>query len=228
MTQRERIIEDGEADRSDVFRTQQIPGRVNTYEVPAAGVVEQSEPAVVDTGLTAGFDDIRWGPVMAGLFTAISALAVLTLLGLAAGSGTVDTAAEARRVALGTGVWTGLSALLSFFAGGWVAARLAALRDERHALIHGAMVWAVAVPLVLYLLTGGLGALLNNAATATAPGQNAVASVADGISKTAWGLLASLLFGLSAATFGGWFGSYRSGAGHTQTARTEVVAPEQA
>jgi hypothetical protein len=204
------------------------------------------QPVVsAETGLRTPIDHIRWGPIMAGLFTAISALAVLTLLGLAAGASVVDTADEARRVAIGTGVWTGLSALLSFFAGGWIAARFAALRDERHALIHGAMVWAVAVPLVLFLLTGGLGSFLDTAGAATvaqvadatnlsaaeqagataANGPTAadVASIADSAGKAAWGMLASLLIGLSAASFGGWLASRRIGSGHVHTIRPHVA-----
>ena len=221
---------------TDGFSTQPLPSAVRTYDAPTT----EAAP-VVDGGRLAVIDQVRWGPVMAGLFTAISTLALLSLLGLAAGSGIVDTTTEARRVAIGTGMWTALSALISFFAGGWVAARLAALRDERHALIHGALVWAVAVPLLLYVLSGGLGSLLNTADAAVAaqvaadgtsvtttqptpngvvaPDQTTVATVADGVSKAAWGVLASLLFALSAATFGGWVAARRSDPHHDHTRR---------
>ena len=192
----------------------QTPARVyDTQDVDVEHVVETP------------IDRVRWGSIVAGLVTALSTLTLLSLLGLAIGASTFDPGDRARSFGIGAGVWGGLSALLAFLAGGWVAARTAAVRGERNGMINGAMVWALAVPLLLYLLGGGLGALLGRAATtgaqaagavagqATNPGLQAtaqdlatpenVAGAVRAAARAAWGSLGSLLLGLGAATLGG-------------------------
>ena len=142
---------------------------VRTYETPDVEVEN-----VVETPT----DRVRWGPIIAGLFTALSTLALLSLLGLAIGASTFDPGDRVRNFGLGAGIWGGLSALLAFLVGGWVAARTAAVRGERNGMLNGAMVWAVAIPLLLYLLGSGLGSLASTAATTGAQAAGALAGQA--------------------------------------------------
>ena len=107
---------------------------------------------VTTTRFVSPMDQIRWGPILAGLFTAASCMIVLSVLGLAIGMSAYDPGDSARAFGIGAGWWGGLSALISFFIGGWIAARGAALRNSRSALMNGAMVWAVAIPFMLYFL----------------------------------------------------------------------------
>ena len=126
------------------------PGMGNT-----AGNTGPSE-IDVNTIVNTPTDRVRWGPIIAGLFAALSTLAVLSVLGLAIGLSAYDPGDDARRFGIGAGIWGAISMLIAFFFGGWLAARAAAVRGERNGLLNGSLVWAVAIPLMLFLLGGGL------------------------------------------------------------------------
>ena len=204
MTQRERIPDDH--DREVVFnRTPepvrgQVPAqgrtvtpphnqdRVHVSHNPAQPAHEESSVKVYDTPTevveerhveTEAKDRVRWGSVFAGLLAALSTLALLGLLGLAIGASAYDAGDRAANFGLGAGLWGGLSALLSFLVGGWVAARTAGVRGERNGMINGAMVWALAIPLLLYLLSSGIGATLRTAGSVAATGAQTAAQAAD-------------------------------------------------
>jgi hypothetical protein len=118
-------------------------------------------------------DRVRWGPILAGLFAALSTRAILTILGIAVAGSTYDPGDSARAFGIGAGIWSAISALIAFFIGGWVAARSAALRGHSAGLLNGTMVWAVAIPLMLYLVMGGIGSLFQTTATTISQGASA-------------------------------------------------------
>jgi len=182
-------------------------------------------------------DRVRWSAVLAGLVTALSTLVLLSVLGLAIGLTTFETGDELSNFGIGAGVWGAISTIIAFLLGGWVAARSAAVRGRGNALLNGALVWAVAIPLILYLLGSGVGSMLNmatDAAAASVPaltdGANAtdanaavdaaqaqaqqvdpatVNETAQRAGETAWGTLVALLLGLAAAAGGGLMGQRR-------------------
>lgn len=123
-------------------------------------------------------DRVRWGSIIAGLFAALSTLAILTVLGVAVAGSAYDPGDSARNFGIGAGVWGAVSALVAFFVGGWLAARSAALRDRDTGLLNGAMVWVVAIPLMLYMLMGGIGSLFKTAGAAVATGTQAASTAA--------------------------------------------------
>ena len=129
-------------------------------------------------------DRVRWGSILAGLFAALSTLAVLGILGLALGATAFDPGDPARTVGIGAGIWGALSALLAFLVGGWTAARTAAVRGRRNGLLNGSMVWVVAIPLLLYLLTSGIGSVLGAAGRTASTAAQAVAPVAGQAADT--------------------------------------------
>lgn len=226
--------------------------QTNQFSTPvrpqyAADMATPAQPQY-DVDVVTPTDRVRWGPIMAGLFTALSTLALLSVLGLAIGASSFDAGDQGRNYGIGAGVWGAISALLAFGLGGWTAARTAAVRGYRNGLLNGTMVWVVAIPLLLYLLSSGVGSLLNtagrvagtaatvaapvagqatdnpaaqagaqdaaNTAQTTAQGLQAQATdpanqeaAADAIRRAAWGTLASLLFGLGAASLGGYLGA---------------------
>jgi len=128
-------------------------------------------------------DRVRWGSIIAGLFAALSTLAVLTVLGVAVAGSAYDPGDNARNFGIGAGVWGAISALIAFFVGGWLAARSAALRDRDAGLLNGAMVWVVAIPLMLYMLRGGIGSLFRTAGSAVATGTEAASMAAASASN---------------------------------------------
>jgi hypothetical protein len=123
-------------------------------------------PTSVKTTIVTPFDRVRWGPILGGLFAALSTLALLSVLGVAIGLSAWDPGDNTRNYQVGAGIWSIVSAIIAFFVGGWLAARSAAAAGERNGVMNGALVWAVAIPLLIFMLGGGMasmaGSVLNN------------------------------------------------------------------
>lgn len=108
---------------------------------------------------------MSWGAVLAGAVVALSVQLLLSLLGLGIGLATVDPAVgdtpSAASFGIATGVFYAIVTLLSLFAGGWVAGRLAGMPVRTDGLLHGLVTWAVAMLLLLYVVTTSVGAVLS-------------------------------------------------------------------
>lgn len=182
-------------------------------------------------------DRVRWGPIMAGLVTALTSLLILSLLGLAIGLTVVNAGDAAAQGAAPAGlgrnsaIWSALSGLIAFFLGGWVAGHSAAVFDRGWGGLNGALVFLVGVPIILWLASMGLGSVLgslgglagnlnpdagtvqNVADQARQAAQNTqpidVARAAANARNTAWGTLLGLVLALGAAAAGGVAGTRR-------------------
>jgi hypothetical protein len=191
------------------------------YNNPNYGTPASRTDVVVTTGT---FDRVRWGAIVAGLFVAMSVMVLLSVLGMAIGLSAYDQGDNPRAFSTGMGIWAIISAIIAFFIGGWFAARTAGVEGRRNGMINGLMVWAVAVPLSLYLLSGGVMNVLSTGgriadervmrAAVNMPQQgganlnNVNAERAkDTASSAAWWTLVSLLVGLGCAALGGQVGS---------------------
>ena len=180
-------------------------------------------------------DRVRWGPVLAGLVTALTTLLALSLLGLAVGLTAIDAdqavagRTEPRGLGLGSAIWAGVSAVLSFLLGGWVAGRAAAVFNKGWGALNGMLVFLVAVPCTLWLASQGVGAVLGQLGTvaqslnidpnavrdaAQQAGQQAGQVTPEQADKavqsarnTAWATLLGIGLGLGAATLGGLLGT---------------------
>ncbi len=186
-------------------------------------------------------DRVRWGPIWAGLLTALTSLMLLSLLGLAVGLTAVDAEQAARQGGLpissgrNAAIWGALSAILSFLLGGYVAGKTAAIFNRRWGALNGALVFLLAVPLLLWLAGQGVGAVLGTlgnyvsglnidpaqvqgaaqgaanqaqqGAQNTTPEQ--VATAAENARNGAWGTLLAALLGLGSSALGGFLGTRR-------------------
>ena len=160
------------ADNKDSAQVYDTPDRTRTF-TPGA-----TPDNVTNTTIVAPTDRVRWGPIMAGLFAALSTLVVLSVLGLAVGLSSYDAGDALGNFGMGAGLWGAVSTLLAFLIGGWLAARSAATVGRSNGMLNGAMVWVVAIPLILYLLSSGIGSLLGTAGNIAATGAAAAAPVA--------------------------------------------------
>jgi hypothetical protein len=179
-------------------------------------------------------DRVRWAAVLTGLLAALTTLTLLSVLGLAIGLASTTPGTPTSSLRIGADAWSGISALLALMVGGWAAARTAALPGRANGVLNGAMVWIVAVPLVLALLSSGIAMLAAVAGGVVATGsQIAAALVGQGtalnlptIASTdglaAWGTLVALLLGLVAASFGGLLGARSA----TDPTTTWLLPPE--
>jgi MFS family permease len=215
------------------------PGEVREVRVgpPAAAVAVASPPELEVEATAPDRDRVRFGPVVAGLLTALTTLLLLGLLGVALGLAGGDP--EPARPAAGPPpeagplavFWAVLSAFLAFLLGGYVAGRTAAVFDRRWGGLNGALVFMLGVPLTLWLAGQGLGfaagtlgsfvGALNvdpgqvQGAAGQAQGAAAqvrpadVARAAEGARNAAWGTLLGAALALSASALGGWLGTRR-------------------
>lgn len=118
----------------------------------------RSSPGEVSIA-TAALDRVRWTSVIAGFFTVLATIIVLTVLGVAIGLSTVD-ANNPRGFALGLSIYGGITALVAFLVGGYVSARTAAVAGSGNGILNGAMVWIITIPILVYVLGNGIGSLL--------------------------------------------------------------------
>ena len=121
-------------------------------------------------------DRIRWGPIVAGVVTAFAVLLFLSVLGLALGISALGGDNDPQTWGTAAGIWGGLSLLVAFFVGGWMAARAAATLSESDGPLNGFVTGAATLLLLLWLattaLTGALGffaSTVTNIAGAAAP-----------------------------------------------------------
>ena len=184
-------------------------------------------PVDVTTVEVRAGERIRWGAIVAGLFAALSTLILLTVLGIAIGLSAYDPGDLNRGWSIGAGIWSAISMIVAFIVGGWIAGRWGAPYGFNSPLLHGAMVWAVAIPLSLFVL-GSIGSMFGSAAATgamtqsdrfdgaqpagatigdQATGRQATENMTDSAAGAAWGTLISLLLGLGAAAMGGYLGA---------------------
>ena len=96
-------------------------------------------------------DSARWGPVWAGLITALTTFLLLELL--ATGIGLQDVGADND----GDDLVSGTIGLIAFFVGGWGAGITSVVRGTGNGLLNGLLVWALGIVLIVVLSALELG-----------------------------------------------------------------------
>ena len=223
---------------SDEQYLQQVVGQPGVYQNPTTEVTRSVTTTPVEVNAVAPTtvavrDRVRWGPILAGLVSTLATLILLSLLGVAVGltaaagdpnGGATVATNKANNYGTGAAIWAGVSALIAFFIGGFMAGRTAGVRGKLNGWINGALVWAIVLPLLLWLAGNGASGFLNaigfningfinnvsstvnnvnNGTTGAATTQTATETARNG----AWGALAALLLGLIASGIGGLLGS---------------------
>lgn len=99
-------------------------------------------------------DRIRWGPVWSGIVVAISTFILLQLALVAVGLFDAETPGTA------DAVWSAIAAGLAFFLGGVTSGATALWRRIEDGLLHGILLWAVALVVLIALSSLGSGLAL--------------------------------------------------------------------
>ena len=136
------------------------------YATPRSSDPGNRIPVTRDTALPAAIRRVSWGAIFAGAFIALVTQLALNLLGLAIGLGTIDPATEQNPLSglgTGAGIWLALSTIIALLAGGFVAARMAGLPRKKDGVLHGLVAWALVTFLSIYLVSSGVGAVVNSA-----------------------------------------------------------------
>jgi hypothetical protein len=212
--------------------------RVRSPDEDGEALTQPVREREVPDGFDRALDRVHWGPIVAGLLTAMSALLLLSLLGLAIGLTTLNAGAAATQggppadAGRNSAIWAAISGILAFALGGYVAGRTAALFNRGWGALHGALVFMLAVPLILWLAGQGLGTVLGSlgnlsgalasnpdaaqvaqgaADQAQSAAQNVqpgdIARAAEAARNTAWGTLAGSLVAVAASALGGSLGT---------------------
>lgn len=131
-----------------------------------------------------GRSRIRWGAIFAGWVVGLAVQIMLTLLGLAIGAASIDLreSQAMNGIPLGTGIWTGVSMLISAFIGGYIAARLAGVHNRMDGFYHGATVWGVNWLVFAWLTTTALSFMIGGVFSTLG---SAVQSIGQGVGTAA-------------------------------------------
>ena len=161
-------------------------------------------------------DSARWGPIWAGLITAVTTFMMLELLTIGVGLQDVGTGTDV------DGWVPAIIGLIAFFTGGWVAGITSAVRGAATGLLNGLLVWALGTVLTLVLSALGLGQIfgaLGNLVGQLALLQGGVffvpnaavdpEQVAQAIRDAALGTFLGLLLSALASALGDWLGGRR-------------------
>jgi len=120
---------------------------------------------------------VSWPGVWSGVLAVIGILLLLTALGLAIGTVTVDNA-DAATLGTGAGIWAAASLLIALFFGGMMATRLGMITDRSTGAYEGMLVWVLSVLLILYLAASGIGLLASGAFNMVSGAGRAVSAAA--------------------------------------------------
>ncbi|MBD1912997.1 MULTISPECIES: hypothetical protein [unclassified Leptolyngbya] len=184
-------------------------------------------------------DLVRWGPIFAGLVTAISSQLVLTALGAAIGLTTLANSgapqANAGGVGSAVGIWSIISLFISLFLGGWVTSRACGPMNRKTALLNGAILWATTLAVSAWLISSGVsgafgiaasnaGEILNQTGNIPNPANvqtpdvttQEAQNLAGNSAKVGWSFALGSLLGLAASMIGAAVGA-RSPRSHQRT-----------
>jgi hypothetical protein len=102
---------------------------------------------------------VNWTAVWGGALSAFCTLLLFGLIGIALGAhllGPEHRVVDLKKLGFGTLIFSVCSAFFSFVVAGWVAGKIAGILHSEPAMLHGALVWLLAVPILV--AAAGLGA----------------------------------------------------------------------
>jgi hypothetical protein len=157
---------------------------------------------------------VTWSAVWVGALTALAVGLIIGLLGYALGANEVARYVDWKKVRLVTLVFSIGGAFFAFVAGGWTAGRIGGIRRSEPAMLHGAIVWLLALPLLLVLAAlggaghfGGWYAGLSGTPSWVAAAPSPDPDLATATRNNAVATTIALLLGLIGGVIGGWMAS---------------------
>jgi hypothetical protein len=167
----------------------------------------------------ASYWPINWSSIWVGVLSALAVALIFGLAAIAVGAHQVGPAGRAPTTgALGLAalIFSVFGAFISFVVGGWVAGKINGYRHAETDMLHGAIVWLVAVPIFVGLAALGAGSFfgtwfggLAGTPVFVTPSSNVAAdpNAAAAARNTALGAVTGLLIGLVGSVVGGWMAS---------------------
>lgn len=148
----------------------------------AATTELRNEPLIVAPSANLQGMRIHWGGVWSGLLVTAGILLLLSVLGLAIGISTVDVGPtedlNARGLATGAAIWSGVSLLIALFFGGMVATRGSMVFGRAAGFIEGMLLWVLTMFALIYMAASGVGMVTSGV-------MGALGGMAKGVSAVA-------------------------------------------
>jgi hypothetical protein len=222
-----------------VLAPTEVPPPIDYERIPPTGV--RKVPITTDEPVEEPpVPRLRWGAVLAGLFVSTGGQILLWMLGFAVGLAVIARPMD-RPPGFGVGpaIWVGLVLLVTLFAGGYVAARLAGATRRSEGLLAGGLVWSVSAVAALWILGSSAMLAMPLVPRVSAPPIQQMGgpdlafeqpypppprvTPAD-LSRAAWGAFAYAAISLLGALAGGARGAAARGDG-TRQSRDEAATP---
>jgi hypothetical protein len=163
---------------------------------------------------------VSWSGIWVGALAALAVALVVGLVGIAVGAHQVIPRSSPgwREPGFWTLVFGVIGSFLAFAVGGWVATRVAGIFRAETAMLHGAIVWLLALPFLLMIGSLGAASFLGEwygglagtpAWVVPAPPVDARAAAAAA-RNSALAAVTGVLLGLMGGVVGGWLGASRA------------------
>lgn len=155
--------------------------------------------------------EVNWNAVWVGALAALVAALIFGLIGTAVGATSIEKVSSFTTITRIEVAMVICSAFFAFVIGGWVAGRITGHVHSERTILHGAIAWLVATPVLVLLLAVGAGNAFGGwyGGLVISPFSASVASAPtpDAVRATALAAATSLLVGLVGGVIGGWMSS---------------------
>lgn len=179
---------------------------------PTVTLPSRSHPTdVVAVADPPDIQQLRWGPILAGLLVALGTFFLLSLGAIAVGLQAAP-GQQADDVGIVAVIVTSAIALIAFFLGGYVSAWSAGLTQPARSALNGFLVWASWLVVVMLMAAVGFGTLVGamgqlfGDVDLSAPDVQPEQLV-DLLRSSSWQTLLALGLTAAAATLGGVLGA---------------------
>jgi bacteriorhodopsin len=146
-----------------------------------------------------------------GALASLVAALVFGLLGTALGATSLEKFSSFTTISRIDVAMVICATFFAFVIGGWAAAKITGARHAERTILHAAIAWLVATPLLVTMLALGAGNAFGGwygGLVASPLGAAVVApATPDVVRNTAIAAITSLLVGLIGSVIGGWMGS---------------------
>jgi len=103
---------------------------------------------------------VNWSAIWVGALASLAAVLVFGLVGLALGAhllGPEHRPVDLKKLGIGSLIFSVCGAFFSFVIGGWSSGKIAGILRSEPAMLHGAISWLVAIPILVAMASLGAG-----------------------------------------------------------------------
>jgi hypothetical protein len=154
---------------------------------------------------------VNWSAVWVGALASLAAALIFGLLGTAIGATSLEKFSSWHTISRIDVAFIICAGFFATVIGGWIAGKITGAKHSERTILHGAIAWLVATPLLVVMLAAGAGSAFGGwyGGLVSSPLGAAVAqpSSPDVVRGTALAAITSLLIGLVGSVIGGWMAS---------------------